>query len=153
MKWKIIVLSLLVCGALFAWIVTGRDKIDESLLLREIPVESAEQQRELANLADKVLELHRTRGERALKRIFAYGDQELMMIQAESGTNPYRQSIDLLNSHRDAKQVSEPQAVTFAGNRSSRYFVDAKLGENGTPVRFEFIKTKDAYRFGGVRTI
>lgn len=153
MKRKIILLILLSCGAVFAWFINGREKIDESLILQEIPVNSPEQQRELTSLAEKVLELHRTRGERAIKRIFAYDDRELMMIQAETGTNPFRESIDLLNLHRNSGHLCDPRPMTFAGNRSSRRFVDARLGEEDTRVRFEFIKLKNAYRFGGVRTI
>ena len=93
---KILILLLLILGVSAIWLYAGTSSTAPELP-QNVPV-SAEQQKELKKLLDATMKIYQRHGEKGIRRLFGYTEEELIEFQCRDEINPVDASTAPPNS-------------------------------------------------------
>lgn len=96
MKKKIFLVLLFVLSASAIWLYAGSKSPEK--VIKEVPV-SAEQQKELKKLLDATMKIYRRHGEKGIRRLFGYTEEELIEFQCRDEINPVDASLEVLRQY------------------------------------------------------
>ena len=94
---KILIVLLLILGVSAIWLYAGTSSTAPELP-QNVPV-SAEQQKELKKLLDATMKIYRRHGEKGIRRLFGYTEEELIEFQCRDEINPVDASLEVLRQY------------------------------------------------------
>lgn len=148
MKWKIPITFLLFGCAVFLWF-HGEENKAAAFTAREIAVAGAEKQ-EILRLAGELVRLYNEKGASSLERIFVQNRAKRRMIQTETGSDPVRESLNVLQRNGPRLTLRDPEVKSLS-NARHRYLIDCRLRPEGPAVRISMQKTPNGYGLNEIR--
>ncbi len=142
MKLKVIIPVVLIGVGFVVW--ANWDKEDNSkYAVQEIEVQNTKQP-ELKKLVEATLDLHKKKKNKTLECIFAATPQERVIMRETNGSDPFKESLEVLNKHSASLNLNDMQYLQLAQQQNC-YRVIAKSAEEAQ-VCFSFRKSKSGYR-------
>ncbi len=142
MKWKVIVPVFLMGAGFVVW--ANLDKEDNSkYIVQEIKAQTAKHP-ELKKAVKATLDLHKRKKTKTLECIFAATPQERAIMREINGSDPLRESLEVLDRHSASLNLNDMQYLQLA-RKQNCYRVIARSADE-TQVCFSFRKSKSGYK-------
>lgn len=142
MKWKIVVPVFLMGIGFVVWANFGKED-NSKYIVQEIEVQNTKQP-ELKKLVKATLDLHKKKKNKTLECIFAATPQERAIMHEINGSDPFKESLEVLNKHSASLNLNDMQYRQLA-QKQNCYRVIAKTADE-TQVCFSFRKSKSGYK-------
>ncbi len=142
MKWKVIVPIFLMGAGFVVWANLGKED-NSKYIVRETEVQTAKQP-ELKKVVRATLDLHKKKKKKTLECIFAVTPQERAIMREINGSDPLRESLEVLDKHSASLNLNDMQYLQLA-QKQNCYRVIAKSADE-TQVCFSLRKSKSGYK-------
>ncbi len=142
MKWKIVVPVFLMGIGFVVWANFGKED-NSKYIVQEIEVQNTKQP-ELKKVVKATLDLHKKKKNKTLECIFAATPQERAIMHEINGSDPFKESLEVLNKHSASLNLNDMQYRQLA-QQQNYYRVIAKTADE-TQVCFSFRKSKSGYK-------
>ena len=142
MKWKVIVPIFLMGIGFVVWANFGKED-NSKYIVQEIEVQTAKQP-ELKKVVKATLDLHKKKKNKTLECIFATTPQERTIMHEINGSDPFKESLEVLDKHAASLNLNDMQYLQLA-QKQNCYRVIAKTADE-TQVCFSFRKSKSGYK-------
>ena len=142
MKWKIVVPVFLMGIGFVVWANFGKED-NSKYIVQEIEVQNTKQP-ELKKLVKATLDLHKKKKNKTLECIFAATPQKRAIMHEINGSDPFKESLEVLNKHSASLNLNDMQYRQLAQQQNC-YRVIAKTADE-TQVCFSFRKSKSGYK-------
>ena len=138
---KILIVLLLILGVSAIWLYAGTSSTAPELP-QNVPV-SAEQQKELKKLLDATMKIYRRHGEKGIRRLFGYTEEELIEFQCRDEINPVDASLEVLRQY--GKNIKF-QELTYTATTNSKhcFFITGKISDENK-LQMSFVRNSKGY--------
>ena len=123
MKWKIVVPVFLMGIGFVVWANFGKED-NSKYIVQEIEVQNTKQP-ELKKVVKATLDLHKKKKNKTLECIFAATPQERAIMHEINGSDPFKESLEVLNKHSASLNLNDMQYRQLAQQQNC-YRVIAK---------------------------
>ena len=124
------------------WANFGKED-NSKYIVQEIEVQNTKQP-ELKKVVKATLALHKKKKNKTLECIFAATPQERAIMHEINGSDPFKESLEVLNKHSASLNLNDMQYRQLA-QQQNYYRVIAKTADE-TQVCFSFRKSKSGYK-------
>lgn len=138
---KILILLLLILGVSAIWLYAGTSSTAPELP-QNVPV-SAEQQKELKKLLDATMKIYRRHGEKGIRRLFGYTEEELIEFQCRDEINPVDASLEVLRQYGKNIKFQE-LTYTVPPNSKHCFFITGKISDENK-LQMSFVRNSKGY--------
>ena len=142
MKWKIVVPVFLMGIGFVVWANFGKED-NSKYIVQEIEVQNTKQP-ELKKVVKATLDLHKKKKNKTLECIFAATPQQRAIMHEINGSDPFKESLEVLNKHSASLNLNDMQYLQLV-RKQNCYRVIAKTADE-TQVCFSFRKSKSGYK-------
>ena len=142
MKWKVVVPVFLMGIGFVVWANFGKED-NSKYIVQEIEVQNTKQP-ELKKVVKATLDLHKKKKNKTLECIFAATPQERAIMHEINGSDPFKESLEVLDKHSASLNLNDMQYLQLA-QKQNCYRVIAKTADE-TQVCFSFRKSKSGYK-------
>lgn len=138
---KILIVLLLVLGISAICLYAGTRSATPEMP-QNIPV-SAEQQKELKKVLDTTMKIYQKQGEKGIRRLFGYTDDELLEFQCRGNADPVSTSLETLRQYGRNIKLQE---VTYAALPNSKrcFLITGKISDENR-LQMSFVKNANGY--------
>ena len=117
MKWKIVVPVFLMGIGFVVWANFGKED-NSKYIVQEIEVQNTKQP-ELKKVVKATLDLHKKKKNKTLECIFAATPQERAIMHEINGSDPFKESLEVLNKHSASLNLNDMQYRQLAQQQKS----------------------------------
>ena len=138
---KILIVLLLILGVSAIWLYAGTSSTAPELP-QNVPV-SAEQQKELKKLLDATMKIYRRHGEKGIRKLFGYTEEELIEFQCRDEINPVDASLEVLRQYGTNIKFQE-LTYTAPPNSKHCFFITGKISDENK-LQMSFVRNSKGY--------
>ncbi len=142
MKLKIII-PIVLMGAGFAIWANFSQEDNSKYILQPVKAEVSKHQ-ELDKVIRATIDLHRKQKNKTLERIFALSPSARTVIQKQGGSDPFKDSMNILSKHSHSLNLNDVEYQQFNQGKNC-YRVIVKSADE-TQVCFSLRKSKSGYK-------